>query len=411
MNLELSGLIQRLKVPFRNVFRNRRRTAFSLLIVTIGVAVLLATLAFTDEAITSTKNSLASDSGGIQVAKTGTFRGESGNPDNLMDPDLTEEVVSIIQDQSGVEAVATRLEFGGLIGSGSDTTLQARGIDPDNCIQDYGCVLSEGEKLDPEREDGIVLGEALASELGVGPGDSVDLSFQSIGGGYKTSVGHVIGTANFSNAMVEERLALLPLIFLQKLLGTDSVGRVVIRLQNVDEADEVAASLEQDFRERDIQLETRTWKELNPIYDSLSTFWDAFSVFTYVAVFALVFFSTLEVLTMSFLERQKEVGTVKAVGATRWRVFSDFLIEGSLLGALGGVLGVGAGALIAVTVNLVGITWRPVGATISEQLTLRLTLRNMLFPFLAAVFSTFFGSLFPALKNSKTSIVRALKDR
>lgn len=122
------------------------------------------------------------------------------------------------------------------------------------------------------------------------------------------------------------------LAFAQSSLDTEGVGRIIISLEDVDRARDFASTLESQLSERGFDPETRTWQELNPLYDSLSTFWSALSRFTYVAVFALVFFSTPEVLTMSFLERTREVVTIKAIGITRWGAFRDFMIEGGLIG-------------------------------------------------------------------------------
>ncbi len=408
----MSSLFKKLKKPLRNVFRNKRRTGFSLAIIALGVAILLATLAFTDEAITSTKRSLAADSGAVQVAAPELFEDETDGFNYLIDPGEKEEIYSLIEGKEGVVGATSRLEFGGLISHGtSEATVGFRGIVPENCVQDYSCVLAEGEPLDPENENGLVLGEALGENLGANTGDSLELSFNDSEGNFREKNGEVSGLANFSSRQLEEQLVITTLTYAQKSLNTDGVGRIIVSLEDVDRAEVFASTLESQLAENGYDLETRTWQDLNPLYDSLSTFWDAFSGFTYVAVFALVFFSTLEVLTMSFLERTSEVGTVKALGTSRGLVFRDFMIEGGLIGLLGGLIGLGLGAAIAFAVNVIGFTWKPPGATIPEPLTIRLTLTTVLFPLVAAVVSTLLGSIFPAWKNSRIKITEALRGR
>lgn len=405
-------MFKRLKIPFRNVLRNKRRTAFSLIIIAMGVAILLATLAFTDEAITSTKSSLANDSGSVQVAAPELFKGNTKGYDYLIRPDKIGKTYSLIEEKQGVVGATSRLELGALMGTGdNETSVVIRGIVPENCVQDYRCIMTEGDPLSEESKDGIVLGGALADKLSLEVGESLEISLNDSDGNYKTLKAKVRGLASLSSQQLEGRLAFAPLSFVQEILSTKGVGRIIVRLEDVEDSEEFAADLQKELDNPRLGLETRTWQQLNPVYDSLSTFWNAFSGFTYIAVFTLVFFSTLEVLTMSFLERTKEVGTIKAVGTTGGEVFRDFLVEGGLIGTAGGILGLVVGVLIGYGINLAGITWKPPGASIPEPLTIRFTLTTVAFPFLAAVFSTALGSVFPAWKNSRIKITEALRGK
>ncbi len=404
--------MKRFKVPLRNLLRNKRRTAFSMAIIALGVAILLATLAFTDEAINSTKRSLSSDTGTIQIAAPELFAGQTEGFGYLIGPEKVSELSSLIEQKPEVAGVTSRLEFGGLISYGdSESTVLLRGVVPENCVQDYSCIIEEGEKLNEQDKDGLVLGKVLAENLGVRPGDAIDLSYSNSEGNYRNSSGEVIGLASLSSRQLEGRIAFSNLSFTKELLGDEGVGRIIVRLNDINRAEEFAAEIEKELDERGYELATRTWKELSPLYSSLNTFWNAFTGFTYVAVFTLVFFSTLEVLTMSFLERSREVGTVRAIGATRWEVFRDFLVEGVLVGLFGGLVGLALGGLISLGVNLAGITWKPPGATIPEPLKIGLTYSTVLFPLLAAVVSTLLGSILPAWQNSRTVITESLRKR
>ncbi len=288
----MKTLFKKLKKPLRNVFRNKRRTGFSLAIIALGVAILLATLAFTDEAITSTKRSLAGDSGAVQVAAPELFEDRAEDFDYLIGTEEREAIYSLIEKKEGVVGATSRLEFGGLISNGNnEATVVHRGIVPENCVQDYSCVLAKGEPLNPSNQNGLVLGEALSEKIDTEIGDSLNFSFNDADGNYRTVNGEVIGLANFSSRQLEEQLAITTLSFAQSSLGTKGVGRIIISLEDVDRAGDFASRLEAQLNERGYDLETRTWQELNPLYDSLSTFWNAFSAFTYIAVFALVFSS------------------------------------------------------------------------------------------------------------------------
>ena len=61
-----------------------------------------------------------------------------------------------------------------------------------------------------------------------------------------------------------------------------------------------------------------------------------------VIITALVVLSAGNAMTMTVMERVREIGTLMAVGTTRFRIMSMFVVEGLGLGAIGGGLGLGA---------------------------------------------------------------------
>jgi len=117
----------------------------------------------------------------------------------------------------------------------------------------------------------------------------------------------------------------------------------------------------------------------------------------------------LEVLTMSFLERTREVGAIRAFGTTRGRVFRSFLLEGIFLGVIGGIAGMVIGTVIALVFNAIGVTWTPPGAAIPQPLRVQITAYALLLPFFTAIASTFLSTLYPAAKNARLRIVEALR--
>ncbi len=59
---------------------------------------------------------------------------------------------------------------------------------------------------------------------------------------------------------------------------------------------------------------------------------------------------------MSVLERTKEIGILKAIGATSFQILSIFLLEAGLIGGTGGVIGLGVGMIIIAGIPYFGIT-------------------------------------------------------
>ena len=400
----------RFKIALRNVFRNRRRTAFSLAVIAVGTSVFLFLLGFIGEALNSTKRSLACETGAVQVADAQLFENTAEGYESLIPPDVRDQVVALIAVEPGVAGITWELSFAGLIGDESGSTLIiGRGVVPCNCVQDYECIVTTGEPLPEDASRQAILGAGLAEKLDVEPGDRINIATGTVSGNFNAATVDVIGTLRYGLEDVEAQLGLFPLGFVQRLLKTDGVERILVTVDDLNEADALSARLRTALDAGGIPLTTRTWEELNASYDSLRSFYAAFSGLAGIAVFALVFFSVVEVLTLSFLERTREIGTLRAFGTSRGSVFGTFLLEGTLLGLIGAVLGVLVGSLIATTFNAIGVEWTPPGAPIPQSLRLALSVSTAMAPLFTALLATVVGALIPAWKSSRQRIVEALK--
>ena len=398
------------RIAFRNVFRNRRRTAFSLAVIAVGTSIFLFLLGFIAETLESTKLSLACETGAVQVADERLFENTADGYEYLIPPDIRQHVVDLVTTLPGSIGVTWRLDFAGLVGDETGSTLiLGRGVIPCNCVEAYECLVTTGDELSEDASREVILGAALAAKLDVAPGDRINIATGTVSGNFNAATVNVIGTLTYGLETVEAQLGLFPIAFVQRLLKTDGVERILIGLDDLDAAATFAEELQSRLDDTGIPLVTRTWEELNSSYESLRTFYTAFSGLAGIAVFALVFFSVVEVLTLSFLERMREVGTIRAFGTPRGRVFRTFLLEGILLGLLGAGLGALGGVLIALAFNLIGFQWTPPGAAIPQTLRLAVAPTTILVPVVTAVLATLTSALYPAWKSARRRIVDALQ--
>ncbi len=108
-------------------------------------------------------------------------------------------------------------------------------------------------------------------------------------------------------------------------------------------------------------------------------------------------------MLMSVLERRREIGVMKAVGATRARVMKIFLVESMLISLIGGALGCVLG--VAGTYVVVDLLQRLEGKAITMIVTPDTILRG----FLVAIGIGVFSGLYPAWKAAKVDPVKALR--
>jgi len=126
-------------------------------------------------------------------------------------------------------------------------------------------------------------------------------------------------------------------------------------------------------------------------------------------VFVLVFFIILQVLTLAFLERTREIGTIRALGTTRAQVFRLFFAESAWLAVIGSAAGIAVGLLLGAVFNAAGIEWRPPGTVEPVRLGVQQGLATAAVPFVVSVAATLLSALFPSLEAARLRVVDALR--
>ena len=106
-----------LRLALRNVFRNRRRTLFSLAVLVVSMSILFVVLAFQGEFLRATRLSLACETGAVQVADERLFESTASGYEYLISPAQLDAVFALIAGEEGVVGVAQQLSFAGLVGA------------------------------------------------------------------------------------------------------------------------------------------------------------------------------------------------------------------------------------------------------------------------------------------------------
>jgi putative ABC transport system permease protein len=125
---------------------------------------------------------------------------------------------------------------------------------------------------------------------------------------------------------------------------------------------------------------------------------------------AIILISITNTMTMNVMERTVEIGTAMALGARRRRVLGLFLVEGTALGALGGVVGIVVGYALAELISHVGIPMPPSpGMSRGFTAAIIVTPRIVVEALLLAILTTWLASVYPAWRASRLVIVDALR--
>ena len=400
-----------LRIALRNVLRNPRRTLLSLIIIALGTGMLFAVSGFVSFITDGITESTVEQYGNLQIADANLWDRADDRASTLLDSDRVAQVEGILNGTPEVAGYAAQLTFTSQIQKGSESSLLfGMGVDPANRIL-TGYEIDRGEDLQPGDRGKIVIGRLLADNLGVEPGDYVTLLIATISGSFNTGQLQVVGVFRGFEEFYESQFAYVPIDTAQMLLNTRGVDKFVVKLTDLRSTDDVAESLSSRLTDVAPGIELRTWEELATEYEQTVGMFSFILGAVSLCIFVLVFFSILEVLTMSFLERTREVGTLRAIGTKRKQVFRMFLTEGVLLGVIGGILGIFVGLGLGILVNHSGVGWTPPGALEEVPILVKMMPISAVTPLVIAVLSTLISAVFPALHSARLGVVAALRSQ
>ncbi len=400
------------QIAMRNLFRNGRRTLLSLAIIALGTAMSFAVRGYVESSLTNIQAGIVQQNGNFQIASPLLFDNEAEGYEYLIFPEDVETIRMALSQYPEVVDVSMGLNFSGLASFGRRSKV-LRGIAtrPGNTALDYNDLVIEGEGLKPEDQGKVLIGQSLADERNLKPGDVFRVNLSTVDGAYNVGSLEVAGVFSLNSQQFEGQLIFVPIDYVQALLNTNGIGNLIIQLNDIEDSRRVADMVEGELQSMGLNLEARTWDELSEFYQQIKGFFNALFVFLTVAVSVLVFFIVLQVLTMAFLERTREVGTIRALGTKTNQVFFMFITEGVFLGVLGGLSGALLGWLISLGFNALNIGWTPPGALDPVPISITASLEVALVPFLVGLIATSFSALFPSLRSAKVNIVDALRTR
>jgi putative ABC transport system permease protein len=346
--------------------------------------------------------------GHIQVNSPGFRDAGLADPAAFLLPSEAPELKAL-RAAPGVKAISERLLVHGLASSGEKTIVfSGEAVDPlaDNTIR--RTLLVAGERLAETDPTGVLLGRGLATALAVNPGDRVSLVVSLPGGGINAVEGRVRGTFTVQIKEIDDSAVRMPLALGRELLRTSSAHVWVVGLAKTDDT---GWAMEY-FRARlpAERFELASWIDLSDFYRKAVVL---LTRQVYLVGFLIGLITVLGIsnsLTMNVLERTGEIGTLMAIGTRRRRILRLFVLEGLLLGLIGGLAGLAIGWLMAQALSYTGIPMPPPpGRTESYSAEIILTVPLAFWAFAMAVISTTLASLYPAWKASRLPIVDALR--
>ncbi|MDW8269738.1 MAG: FtsX-like permease family protein [Anaerolineae bacterium] len=391
------------------MLRQRRRSAVPFFAIVFGMVAMMLAGGFVEWILWATREVTAvTQLGHIQVSRPGYQRDGGADPLAYLIPHRPEGLVALERDPR-VRAVVPRLNFNGLISHGETTlTFLALAVDPERDPSLRYLIIPSGAKLDPADARGILVGAGMAANLGVRVGDRVVLMSNTATGGINAVEVRVLGLASTSMRAYDDNLLWVPIDLARRLLRVDGAQTWVVALHDTEDTDAMVARLRADPGLR--TFEVTPWHDLADFYNKTARLLGSQISVVYLIIAAIILIGITNTMTMNVMERTTEIGTAMALGTRRRRILGQFLLEGSLLGIMGGLVGALLGYGLAALISWIGIPMPPSpGMSRGYMAAIIITPAILLQAILLAVVTAWLASLYPAWRASRLPIVEALR--
>ena len=289
-------------------------------------------------------------------------------------------LVPVLEALPGVAAVSPMVSGAGLALRGdASRSIALVGVELDR----YDRIVGLRAKL----VDGVarlgpgegILGRELADDLGVRIGDRVSLVTGSVSDSLRVTALVDLGVRELNR-----RTVIVPLRAAQSLVGlTGGATHLDLALVDVWAAPVLAASLAQRY-----PYKVESWQQANAQLVSALNAQSISTTLIRAVVMVVVVLGIASVLVVSVVQKRREIGILRAMGATQGQVLRIFLLQGAIVGALGSVLGVllAAALIWAFTSFVRGADGLPLfSITLAPALALRIAAFATLCGVLAAV--------------------------
>lgn len=325
------------KLAYRNLFRNKKRTAITAASVFFAVffALLMRSLQFGvyDNMI---ENIVGYYTGYAQVHKDGFWKEKS--LDNTLED--TEELRNIILNANGVNGIVPRLESFALSSFQERTKgVIVTGVDPvaENNVMELEDKLIAGSYFSMN-EKSCLVSSGLASYLELEASDTLVLLGQGYHGVSAAGKFVVSGVVKFGSPDLNNNMVFLPLTAAQVMYGAENrLTSYILLSNNPKRIDRTAAALQAKLGS---EYESMDWKQMLPELIQIIEADNIGGLIVLGILYLIIGFGIFGTILMMTNERMYEYGVLISVGLKRWKLILITLVESFFVSFIGVIAGV-----------------------------------------------------------------------
>jgi ABC-type lipoprotein release transport system permease subunit len=402
-----------IRLAWRNVWRQRRRSLVTSSAMAIGIALCMSIIAFQDGFNVEMKRVMIDQRLGHIQLHHPDYPGRGAMHDALS---KLEARLGALEGQPEILALTARLKGPALIGGPKKAEGGLlKGVDPtreEKVTQVNGMVV-DGRYLSAQPKQEIVLGFKLARKIEVGLGDDVVILTQAADGSMGNTLLKVVGLISTGDEQTDKLGAHTHLADLQELLVMeDQAHEITLVTRRGTDLDQLAENL-RSSRGGEAAL-VRTWQEIDPQTFEMMKMQEEMGGVVLFIILGVAGIVILNTMMMTVFERTRELGVLKALGMRPRRVVGLITAEAAGLSTLSVIIGLTLGGLLDWVLVTHGVKFMEGDLTFNGvRFSGRLMGVVRVEPIIQAVVMTYIisilAALWPALRAARLDPVESMR--
>ena len=401
-----------IKLAWRNIFRNKRRTLIAATAIGIGLAALIfidaLMIGMTENMV---RTATASFLGDAQIHREG-FR-------DAQEVSLTIQALDAVAESLAKERIVEHwtqrtLASGMITSPASVSAIILVGVHPptEKFLSQIDDAITEGIYFEGDSSRDIVIGAKLAEILEIGLGDRVVVTVaQTESGDLSQEMFRISGIYHFAGEEMNSGMAFVRIEKAQEMLAIgSSVHEIAIKFTSLTYAQDPILPFWETYSQHG--NEVLSWTELMSQLTAILEMTKYSKYIMGVILFGVVIFGIINTLFMSLYERMFEFGVLRAVGTRPFGMARVILFEAGALAIVSIALGAVLGFLVTALLTHTGIDYTGIemtGVTIQELIRPIMKVEQfIIYPVWLFIF-TIIAGLYPARYAAKMSPAAAMR--
>jgi putative ABC transport system permease protein len=408
-----------IKLAWRNIWRNWRRTILTSLAVAFGMISIIFTYSYIEGVTESIYRTLIeTELGHVKIVSREFLRLERVMPREQLVHNA-QSIEDGISSLPGISTMTERIKFLLILSSEAENEPSLGvGINPEQekNLFDLRQHLIQGSYFQ-ESSAGVLIGDGLAQKLGVGIGDELLAVTTDINYSTYALTFSVVGIFKTGFTFMDKSFIYMPIEKAQEML--DCYGA----------AHEILLLLEDPEKATEISSEILTFLEENGLEDTITavswqdSFFITYLPFANIAISSILLIimliSALVILNtmlMAVVERTHEIGIIKSMGMRNGGVVALILVEATYIGLLGVFIGGLIGSGLSLLAQNTGLNFTRMMEKMEFEIAFfspiiypKFTLGILLGAAVFCLATTLFAAIYPARKASRMEPVEALR--